>query len=282
MALAVLAFTLIDTSAKWLILFGLPAMQVVFARYAGAFVTSALVFLPGNGVGVFRSARPTIQLLRALSLMTGTMLNFFALSWLPITLTIAIMFAMPLVTSLLSIVILGETVGRRRFAAVVVGFLGVLIVVQPWAAEFHWAVFLSIGSLFCASLYFVLTRLMAGVDNTSTGQLWVNGVATACLLPFSLKGWVWPDEWLGLLVLVVIGFFGGLGHMLATLAHRLAEASRLAPVIYVQVIYATAAGYLVFGTLPTVWTALGAAVIIGSGIYILHRERVLARPVGSK
>ncbi len=277
MALAVLVFTGIDTSAKWLMLAGLPALQVVFARYAGAFLTSAVLFLPRGGFAAFRAARPGLLTLRALSLLGSTMFNFAALSWLPLTLTVAIMFATPIVTTVLSMQILGETAGPRRLAAVFAGFLGVLVVVQPWGATFHWAVFLSIGALFCASLYFVLTRMMAGVDNNSTGQLWANGLATAILLPFSLQHWVWPQDAAGMTALAGIGVLGGVGHMLATLAHRLAEASRLAPVIYVQVIYATLAGYFVFGMWPTVWTALGSAIIIGSGIYIWHRERQPAR-----
>lgn len=277
MAAAVFLFTLIDTSAKWLILAGLPAMQVVFARYAGAFVTSLFVFLPQGGFRQFRSNRPRLQMLRAFALLGSTIFNFFALSFLPITLTIAIFFATPIVTTLLSIPILGETVGLRRLAAVFVGFLGVLVVVQPWGAEFHWAIFLSIGALLCASGYFVMTRMLAGTDNNATSQLWASGVATLSLTPFALQGWAWPDTTAGFVVLALIGVFGGVAHIFATLAHRLAEASTIAPVVYVQVIYATALGYLVFATLPTMWTAVGASIIIGSGIYIWQRERAQAR-----
>ncbi len=164
----------------------------------------------------------------------------------------------------------------RRFVAVVVGFFGVLVIVQPWGAQFHWAVFLSIGALCCAATYFVLTRLLAGTDNSSTSQLWSNGVATACLAPIALQDWIWPDDPLNMGILLFIGVLGGTSHILATLAYRFAPASVVAPVTYVQVIYATAVGLLVFGTLPTVWTALGTAIIIGSGIYIWQRERVRA------
>jgi len=274
MAAAVFVFTLIDTSAKWLILSGLPALQVVFARYAGALATSVVLFVPRGGLRQFRSHRPRLQALRALALLSSTIFNFFALSYLPLTLTIAINFAMPIVTTVLSIPVLGERVGIRRFLAVVVGFFGVLVVVQPWGAGFHWAVFLSFGTLLSASTYFVLTRMLAGTDNNSTSQLWSSGIATACLAPFALQEWFWPDTGLGMFVLIVIGMLGSVGHILATLAHQLADASKIAPVVYVQVIYATAVGYLVFDTLPTVWTGLGAAIIIGSGIYIWRRERV--------
>jgi drug/metabolite transporter (DMT)-like permease len=274
MASAIFLFTLIDTSAKWLILAGLPAMQVVFSRYVGAFLTTLIFFIPRRGLGEFRSNRPWIQILRALTLLGSTVFNFLALRYLPITLTIAMFFAMPIVVTLLSIPILGERVGLRRFLAVLTGFIGVLVIVQPWGAQFHWAVFLSIGALFSASTYFVLTRLLAGIDNNSTSQLWTNGLATLALAPIALQNAVWPENTLNMLVFLFIGFLGGVGHILATLAFRFAQASVLAPVTYVQVIYATAAGYLVFNTLPTIWTAIGTAIIIASGVYIWQRERV--------
>lgn len=274
MASAIFLFTLIDTSAKWLIMAGLPAMQVVFSRYVGAFLTALIFFIPRRGLGEFRSNRPWIQVLRALALLGSTVFNFLALRYLPITLTIAMFFAMPIVVTLLSIPILGERVGLRRFLAVLTGFIGVLVIVQPWGAQFHWAVFLSIGALFSASTYFVLTRLLAGIDNNSTSQLWTNGLATLALAPIALQNAVWPENTLNMLVFLFIGFLAGVGHILATLAFRFAQASVLAPVTYVQVIYGTAAGYLVFNMLPTIWTAIGTAIIIASGVYIWQRERV--------
>jgi drug/metabolite transporter (DMT)-like permease len=274
MALAIFLFTLIDTSAKWLIIAGLPALQVVFSRYVGALLTVLIFFIPRRGMGEFRSNRPWIQVLRALALLGSTVFNFLALRYLPITLTIAMFFAVPIVVTLLSIPILGERVGLRRFLAVLTGFIGVLVIVQPWGAQFHWAVFLSIGALLSASTYFVLTRLLAGIDNNSTSQLWTNGLATLALAPIALQNAVWPENTLNMLVFLFIGFLGGVSHILATLAFRLAQASVLAPVTYVQVIYATAVGYLVFNTLPTIWTAIGTAIIIASGVYIWQRERV--------
>ncbi|NNJ68347.1 MAG: DMT family transporter [Boseongicola sp.] len=273
MALAIFLFTLIDTSAKWLIIAGLPALQVVFSRYVGALLTVLIFFIPRRGMGEFRSNRPWIQVLRALALLGSTVFNFLALRYLPITLTIAMFFAVPIVVTLLSIPILGERVGLRRFLAVLTGFIGVLVIVQPWGAQFHWAVFLSIGALLSASTYFVLTRLLAGIDNNSTSQLWTNGLATLALAPIALQNAVWPENTLNMLVFLFIGFLGGVSHILATLAFRLAQASLLAPVTYVQVIYATAVGYLVFNTLPTIWTAIGTAIIIASGVYIWQRER---------
>lgn len=274
MASAVFLFTLIDTSAKWLIIAGMPALQVVFSRYVGAFVTALVFFVPRGGLREFHSNRPGIQLVRAAALLGSTVFNFLALSYLPITLTIAMFFAVPVVTTILSIPVLGEKVGLRRFLAVVAGFVGVLVIVQPWGAEFHWAVFYSIGALVSASTYFVLTRLLAGTDNNSTSQLWTNGVATLALVPFALNDAVWPADGLTMFIFLFIGFLGGVSHILATLAYRFAPASTVAPVVYVQVIFATAVGYLVFDNLPTIWTALGTAIIIASGVYIWQRERM--------
>lgn len=274
MALAVVFFTCIDTSAKWLILAGLPPLQVVFTRYAGHFLYALAFYLPREGAEALRSRSPAKQLLRSLFLMGSTIFNFLALSYLPITVTTTIAFAGPIVVTLLAIPILGEKVGLHRIAAVCTGFAGVLVVMQPWGAEWHPAMFYSLGALVVASLYFIMTRMLAGIEANATQQIWSSGLATAALLPFVLKTWVWPETPAQWAVFFAIGFFGITGHVLATSAHRLADASILAPMIYSQIFLAAAAGILVFATYPTVWTLGGGAIIIAAGLYIWHRERV--------
>lgn len=273
MALAVLFFTGIDTSAKWLILAGLPALQVVFVRYAVHFLLSLGIFVPKEGVNALRSANPWKEALRALFLLVGTIFNFASLKYLPITVTTTIMFAVPVAVTLLAIPVLGEKVGIRRVAAVCVGFLGVAVVMQPWGTGFHPAMFLNLGALVFASMYFVMTRMLAGIESNSTMQIWSSGLATLCLAPVAVPIWVWPTQMIDYTVLIAIGLFGGFGHICATYAHRLADASILAPVIYIQLFLAAAASYLVFGTWPTLWTVAGGVIIIGSGIYIWQRER---------
>ncbi|SFP44048.1 DMT family transporter [Tranquillimonas alkanivorans] len=272
MCAAVACFTSIDTSAKWLILAGLPPLQVVLMRYAGHFVLSLLFFMPSDGPAAFRSVSPGRQFLRSSLLLGSTVCNFTALNWLPITVTTAIFFAGPIAVTLLSIPVLGERVGVRRLVAVIVGFSGVLIVVQPWGAEFHPAMFLSLAAMTCAALYFVMTRMLAGEETNATSQLWSSGLATVCIAPFALPGWQWPDTGPEITVALAIGCFGGVGHYLATAAHRLADASVLAPVVYLQLLFATIAGIVVFATYPSLWTLAGAMVIVGSGIYIWSRE----------
>ena len=274
MVLTVCFFTMIDTSAKWLVTAGLPALQVVFARYAMHFILALVVFMPQGGLVLFRSQRPKVQLLRSTFLFLSTILNFTALKFLPITVTTTIMFAGPIVVTLLAIPMLGEKVGRHRLLAVCVGFLGVIVVMQPWGVAFHPAMLLNIGAL-----YFILTRKLAGVESNATSQLWSAGLATACLAPFALSGWVWPQTTVDWTFFLLIGIFGGTGHILAVAAHRRADASILAPVIYIQIVLAGVAGIVFFDTWPTVWTLGGGAIIIAAGIYIWHRERQLARTV---
>ena len=273
MAGAVGFFTMIDTSAKWLVAAGLPAIQVVFVRYAVHLLISLAIFLPREGAQALRSNAPWRQAMRAVFLFGGTTLNFMALNYLPITVTTTIMFAGPIVVTLLAIPILGERVGPHRIAAVCVGFAGVVVVMQPWGAGFHPAMLLNIGAMVMAALYFIMTRLLAGVESNATSQVWVSGLAAICLLPLALGNWVWPDTAASWIFFALIGVFGGLGHIMATGAHRMADASILAPVFYIQIFLAALAGVIFFDTWPTVWTLGGGAIIIGAGIYIWHRER---------
>lgn len=270
---AVFFFTLIDTSAKWLVIAGLPALQVVFVRYAVHFLMSLTLFLPREGFAALHSNSPKLQVVRSFLLFCSTTLNFTALKYLPITVTTTIMFAGPIVVTLLAIPILGERVGVHRIVAVCVGFLGVIVVMQPWGVDFHPAMFLNIGALCAAALFFVMTRLLAGVESNATSQIWSSGIATIFLMPFVLSDWIWPSTHADWAFFLLIGIFGGSGHILATAAHRLADASILAPVIYIQIFLAAAAGIIFFDTWPTVWTLGGGAIIISAGIYIWHRER---------
>lgn len=268
---AFFCFTMIDTLAKILVV-NLPALQVVFIRYAGHLAFSLAVFLPRHGLNIFRSHAPALQSARAALLLSGTTCNFIALKSLPLTFTTAVFFAAPVVVCLMSIPLLGEKVGLRRLIAVFVGFLGVLIIVQPGSTAFQPAMLYSLGALLSASLYFVLTRRVAGRDDNPTGQIYTSAIPTLALLPFVLPGWIAP-EGIAWLPTLLIGVFGGLGHSLFTVAHRYGEASVLAPIVYVQIIYATLISWLIFSQAPAGNTILGTSVIVASGLYIWLRER---------
>lgn len=272
---ATACFCGIDTSGKWLILAGLPALQVAFVRYFGHFLISVAVYLPTEGPRAFRSRRPLWQFLRSIFLMLSTVLNFLALRDLPLTTATTIMFAGPIAVTLLSAPILGEKVGPRRLAAVAVGFLGVLVVIQPWGASFRPAMLLTLAAMCFTAFYMLTTRFLAGQETNAVSQIWSSGIAAAALLPFVISGWTWPETGAGWLVMAGIGAFGVSGHTLVNFAYRYADASLLSPIFYVQLVYATLAGIVVFGTMPGRSTLFGAAIIVASGAYIGWREQQL-------
>ena len=269
---AVACFTMIDSSAKWLVTAGLPAIQVVFVRYAVHFGLAVAVFVPGEGPDAFRANAPRIQTLRSACLFGSTVFNFMSLQFLPLTVTTTIMFAGPIVVTLLAMPMLGERVPRDRVLAVCVGFLGVLVVIRPWGAAFHPAMLLTLCALALASIYFLLTRRLAGVDDNSTSQLWASGLATLCLAPFALADWHWPRTGADWAFFSLIGLFGGTGHIMATTAHRFADASILAPMMYTQIVFAAAASIAIFSVWPSAWTLAGGSIIVCAGIYIWHHE----------
>jgi len=270
---AFLCFALMDTSAKWLVTAAIPAVQVAFLRYLFHFFCALAVYAPRHGWGIARSRKPKVQALRAVFLLSATTLNFTALAYLPLTITIGIFFAAPLVVCLLSRPVLGEVVGIRRLSAVLVGFVGVLVMLDPWAERFDWHVFLALGAMLCASGYFVMSRLVADVDGNAVTQFFTSGIAMTALAPFALWNGSWPDSpghWgLGFL----LGALGMFGHSMLTRAHRYAEASVLAPTVYSQMIYIAILSWVVFGQPPESRTIIGTLIIILSGLYIWARER---------
>lgn len=283
MLLAFFCFAVMDTSAKWLVVAAIPSLQVAFVRYFVHFIWVVLIYFPRNGLSITRSSVPHLQILRAVLLLCSTSFNFTALKYLPLTTTVAIFFVAPMMVCLLSIPILKEKVGIKRFAAIVVGFVGVLIIVAPWGDEFDYHIFLAIAAMVGASGYFVVTRLVAGRDTNSVAQFYCAGIPSLLLAPIVWSIWQWPATNLDWGLLILIGSFGMLGHSVLTFAHRFAEASVLAPTVYSQIIYITLFSWLFFDSVPTLSTVIGIAIIVASGVYIWNRERELqkALSVGS-
>ena len=245
-------------------------------------VLAALILLPQHGRGLLHSRRPGVQVLRSLFLFGATCTNFAALQYLQLAETSSIAFSAPLMVAVLAIPLLGERVGPRRWAAIFIGFFGVLIVIRPGFGLVHWAAGLSLLSALCVSLYQITTRKLAGVDRAVTTQFYsalIGAVAITPLVPFF---WETPDL-AGIILMVCLGALGGFGHWMLILAHRLAPAPILAPFSYIQLVPMVLLGYLVFDDLPDFWTVFGAAVVLSSGLYLLYRERRVkaARPVAS-
>lgn len=272
---AFFCFSVMDTSAKWLVTTSFTALQVSWLRYLVHFVWVLVLFWPRYKTQLLHSNKPVQQSLRSCLLLAGTLFNFAALLYLPLTVTIAIFFSAPLIVCLLSIPILGETVGVRRLAAVFVGFCGVLVIVSPWNETFDPHIVLSLGAVLCVSGYFVMSRRMAGVDSNPTMQFYTSGIATLLLTPavvlfapvsLDIGAMSWTIAFL-------IGSLGMLGHYLLTRAHRHAEASVLAPTVYSQAIYVVILSWLIFHQAPDAATVLGTLIIVASGLYLWLRER---------
>lgn len=279
MLVGYLCYTIIDSCAKLLSASGLPTMEVVFVRYAGQLILVLAIFLPREGKALARTRSLPLEVARGLCLLGSTVFNFLAITFLPLTVTSAISFTMPLILCALSIPMLGETVGWRRWAAIAVGFIGVLIIVQPGTEAFHPAVVLSLITAVFSALYNLLTRKLAGVDSTTTQQFYAAAVATLCIAPFAFGGWAWPTEWVGWSAFIGIGVAALIGHLFITTAHRYAPASVLAPFGYLQIIFMTASSWLIFNQPPDMWIFIGAPIVIASGLYIWLRERQLSKSV---
>ena len=274
MALATLCFAVLDSTAKYLVVAeGVPVTQVTWLRFAGHVVFSAAVLWPFALQPSLRSQKPLIQIARSALMVVTTGFNFLALRYLQLDQTITIFFLTPLLVAAFAGPLLGEWVGWHRMLAIVAGFAGVLVVMHPGIGTVHWAMLLALVATLGYAFYNLATRYLAAFDPASVTQTYTPLAGVLVLAPFALAAWHWPDHPTQWLLLASLGFWGGLGHWLLILAHRSAPAAVLAPFIYLGLIWMSAAGFLVFGDVPTVWTLSGAAIVILSGLYLLARER---------
>jgi len=273
MCIAVFSFPFMNASVKYLSAdFDTP--MIVWVRYAGHFLFMLIVFLPGRGMRLFRTRNLKIQVLRSLLLLAATICYFSALQFVPLATAAIIGFTSPFIVTALSPSILGEQVGWRRWAAVCAGFVGALFIIRPGSGGMHWAGFLVLGTAACYALYQVLTRKLAGHDDSATTITYtalVGAIITSLVVPFF---WQNPDSVQQVLLFVVIGFIGGFGHYFVVKAFQYGQASVLAPLVYGQLVGATILGYWLFGDLPDAWAWAGSGIIIAGGLYIAYREGV--------
>jgi drug/metabolite transporter (DMT)-like permease len=254
----------------------LPVTQVTWLRFISQFLFIVLVVGAIAVPRLLLTRKLTHQLIRSLLMLLSTVFNFLALRHLRLDQTQTIYFLTPFVVALLAGPSLGEWVGWRRMVAIIVGFAGILVVVRPGLVAFQPAMAFAFGSMLAYAIFLLLTRYLSAHD-TPEVTLFYSLVAGALLLtPFAIADWVWPPTVLVWLLLMLMGVWGGVGHYLVILAYRQAPASTLAPFIYFGLITHTMAGYFFFGQLPDAWTLAGAAIVIASGIYLVHRERVTA------
>lgn len=269
--LTTMAYATLDASAKWLVQ-SLPVLQVVWLRFVVHSVFHAAVFTPSMGWRLYKVSHIRIQLLRGLMLGCMTLLNFWALQYLQLAQTGAIQFSVPILIAMISAIWLGEHLDVRRWLAILLGFVGVLIIIRPGSHAFHPAVLLSVGNAVLYAAFNLLTRHLAASENPVTTQFFSAVVAAVVLTPLALMQWQTPEGWLNWVLVGAMGLFGGLGHIGAAVAHRYASAAVLGPFLYQQIIYMTFWGWLVFDQMPDHAVALGACVVVASGLYLLWRE----------
>ena len=259
-----------------------PVVQVIWARYVFAFVFMMALFLPRSGLALFRWHNVGSQVVRGLLLFLSSFLYFHGLVYLPLATAASISLTSPLIVTALSARFLGEPVGVRRWIAVGLGFAGALIVVRPGHAEFEWHSLLIVASTLCSAFYQLFSRRYGQAerpDASATMATIVGTVAAAPLLPFE---WVTPSFGWDWVLFVAIGVMAGVGHYFLTIAYSQAPAAVIAPFNYVQLIGAAVLGYLVFDNIPDFWTWVGAAVIVCSGLYLGHAERLRYRRLADK
>lgn len=270
-------FTGLDTSAKWMAISAIPTSEIIFIRYAVHVALAIAMFLPVHGFSLFRTGNWRLEIYRGICLLGITFFNFFSMQFLPLTVTGAVFYTMPLWVTLLSGPMLGETVGWRRWAAVIVGFIGVLIIVRPGTEAFHPATLLCLLGALCAALFSIFTRQLAGVDSAATQQVYSGVFALVFVAPFAIADWQWPSAEATWLAFFAAGVFGMLAHLLNAVALKYASPAVLAPFSYAGLLLLAVSSWLVFAQPPDAYFYAGAPLIILSGLYIWLRERTLRK-----
>lgn len=281
MIAGIFVVSVMDALIKWLTA-SYPSIQIVMLRCLFGLLPLFVIIALRGGLAALRTRRPGAQFLRSAFGACAMLGFFYALSVLSLAETVTLAFSSPLFVTLLSVPVLGERVGVRRLAAVIVGFIGVVIVVRPGAEIFTFNSLIPIVASFCFAMTMLLARrlsvtetsvsmtfytTLAGLAVGAGGLLWFAGTPSGWTAPLSA-------DWA---LFLLLGLLGGVGQFLVTSSFRHAEAVVVAPFEYSALIWATAFGLLIWGEVPDGPTLLGGAIVIGSGLYIGYRETRLGK-----
>jgi drug/metabolite transporter (DMT)-like permease len=275
---SVLCFTLLDTITKFTTrLYPVPVL--VWARYLVQFVAMLLWLGPSMRGSLLHTRRLPTQLVRAVLLLLSSVLFVTALRGLPLADATAINYSTPVLVIVLAVLILHERMTRARIAFVVAGIGGMLLIVQPGSDVFQGASLYCIGAACCYAFYQILTRMLAG-ENPRV-LLFYPAVLGTLIMSALAPGFDWPVSmpWQHVVLIIIGGLFGTMGHFLFILAFRHAPASALTPFTYMQLVWATLLGWIVYKEFPDAYTLIGMAVIAVSGLFITLHERRRAQQV---
>lgn len=274
MAAGMFLFSAVDTQAKFLT-DTLHPLQIAWSRQLGLFI-GVVILLAMRGRSVLHTQHPFLQITRGALAAGSATLFIVAVSFVPLADAVAVSFIAPFIVTVLGALVLKEKVGIRRWTAVVIGFLGAMIVIRPGLGVVHPAVLLVVVAATFYSLRQVISRALSGSDRTVTTVAYT-ALAGSFLLTLPLPFvWQWPVSTIQLALLAGTAILAALAEVLVIKALEVAEAAVVAPVHYTLLIWGTMYGYLVFAQLPDPWTWIGALIIVATGVYTLHRERLVA------
>ena len=272
MLLTMLSFTAMDTIAKHLTA-DFPVPQVVWARY---FFTALLVvaILRRRTVHAFGTRRLGLQIVRALlSVVTATVF-FVALSYIPLADATSLVVTAPIIVAALSAPLLGERVGARQWVGVGAGFAGALIIIRPGIGVFQWAALLPMMAAFGFALHQMTARILSRTDSAATTLTYTVAIGLALASMAAPFFWVMPGP-VAWLLMAVVGLLGGVGQFALIKAFEAAPAATVAPFAYTSLVWAAVLGFAVFDDLPDMWTVIGAAVVVASGLYLQRSRRAV-------
>jgi drug/metabolite transporter (DMT)-like permease len=278
MCLSMFGFAVMDSISKFMVQ-SHPVAQTLWVRYVIYALFALLIARPKGIRAMFRAKRPRLQVWRSLLALVENAVFFWAFAYLPLAETHAIGATSPLIVIVMAAPLLGEKVGLHRWLAVLIGFVGVLLIVRPGFAEVSWPLALPVAGALMWGAYQIMLRMSAREDSPETTLLWsafVGLAAISLVAPFQWEA-AGAFEWI---LLLAIGVLGSLCHYGLIRALDYAHASAMQPYSYTLLVWAAIMGFLVFGDIPAVWTFVGGALVVLGGLYSWHRDRleVMARP----
>ena len=273
--LAWVMLPIMDGFAKYLSS-DLPVLQITWARYffTVAFTLPIMFFFFRKNL--VWTDKPKLQLIRGLILLTANVCFFYSISIISLAKALTLAFIAPLIVTAFSPIFLDEKVGFRRWSAVIIGFIGSMVVIRPGFVEINLASLAALGTGVMYGFYLIITRKLSSSDNPLLTLL-LTGVVGAIIISFVMPFvWIKPtlNQWS---MMAAIGIFACVGHLFIILSLKYADASKLAPFSYFEIVTNIIIGYYFFSDFPDKWTFLGLFIIILSGIYISRRENIVKR-----
>ena len=271
--LAWVMLPIMDGFAKYLSA-ELPVLQITWARYFFTVVFTFPLMLFFFKKYLVWTDKPKLQLIRGLILLTANISFFYSISVISLPKALTLAFVAPLVVTAFSPFFLGESVGYRRWTAVIIGFIGSLVVIRPGFVEINLASLAALGTGIMYGFYLIITRKLSTSDNPLLTLLLTGVVGAIIATTFMPFVWVSPtfNQWS---IMAAIGLFACIGHLFIILSLKYADASKLAPFSYFEIVTNIIIAYYFFSDFPDSWTFLGLFIIVLSGIYISRRENIV-------